>query len=356
MASHVTTRSGRTRLPRLVYGTAWKRERTADLVYQALQAGFRAIDTAAQPRHYREDLVAEGVRRALASGVVGARSDLYIQTKFTPPGGQDLEGPNAPPYDPAAPIAEQVRASVDSSLRNFTFPRAAAATGGGGGGGGDSEEEKKSYLDCLVLHSPLPHREDTLAVWEVLQTYVPDRIRTLGVSNVLLGQLQELIGVADEVAAATGTAADLLRPVVVQNRFHSRGNVPDPHNIALRRFCARPDQRIVYQSFWTLTANPGLVSGRSSAAARAVADAVQVSPEVAFYGLVALGLGPAEGDAEGDADSCPIVILDGTTSAEHMAADLAGMDKVAAWALSAEGRAPWAAAVADLKKSIGKRT
>ncbi|CAK7217465.1 hypothetical protein SBRCBS47491_003175 [Sporothrix bragantina] len=344
MASHVTTRSGRTRLPRLVYGTAWKRERTSDLVYQALQAGFRAIDTAAQPRHYREDLVAEGVRRALANGVVASRSDLYIQTKFTPPGGQDLEGPNAPPYDPAAPIAEQVRASVESSLRNFMFPKAAES--------GNSEGEK-SYLDCLVLHSPLEYREDTLAVWQVLQTYVPDRIRTLGISNVFLEQLQELISVADEVAAATGTAADLLRPVVVQNRFHSRGNVPDPHNIALRRFCALPDQRIVYQSFWTLTANPGLVNGRSSSAARAVANAVQVSPEVAFYGLVALGLGSGE---EGDADSCPIVILNGTTSAEHMAADLAGMDKLVAWAQSSEGREPWLAAVADLKKSIGKRT
>ncbi|CAK7223724.1 hypothetical protein SCUCBS95973_005276 [Sporothrix curviconia] len=342
MASHVTTRSGRTRLPRLVYGTAWKREHTTDLVYQALQAGFRAIDTAAQPRHYREDLVAEGVRRALTHGVVGSRRDLYIQTKFTPPSGQDLEGPNAPPYDPSAPIAEQVRASVESSLRNFTFPRTT-----------DEKSEGQSYLDCLVLHTPLVHREDSLAVWEVLQTYVPDRIRTLGVSNVLLEQLQELISVADEVAAATGTAADLLRPVVVQNRFHSRGNVPDPHNVALRRFCALPDQRIVYQSFWTLTANPGLVNGRSSSAARTVANAVQVSPEVAFYGLVALGLGPGE---EGDADSCPIVILDGTTTAEHMAADLAGMDKLAAWAQSAQGREPWAAAVADLKKSIGKRT
>ncbi|CAK7198927.1 hypothetical protein SEUCBS139899_001595 [Sporothrix eucalyptigena] len=341
MASHVTTRGGRTRLPRLVYGTAWKKERTTDLVYQALQAGFRAIDTAAQPRHYREDLVAEGVRRALANGVVASRSELYLQTKFTPPDGQDLEGPNAPPYDPAAPIAEQVRSSVESSLRNFTFPR-------------DGKDEK-SYLDCLVLHSPLHHREDTVAVWTVLQTYVPDRIRTLGISNVFLEQLQEVIEVADEVAAATGTEADLLRPVVVQNRFHSRGNVPDPHNIALRQFCGRPDQRIVYQSFWTLTANPGLVSGRSSSATHAVAQAAGVSPEVAFYGLVSLGLGAGVESEVADDSSCPIVILDGTTSPEHMAADLAGIEQIAAWAQSGEGREPWAAAIAGLKKSIGKR-
>ncbi|CAK7275065.1 hypothetical protein SEPCBS119000_006491 [Sporothrix epigloea] len=342
MASHIATRGGRTSLPRLIYGTAWKRERTADLVFQALQAGFRAIDTAAQPRHYREDLVAEGVRRALDHGIVASRSDLYIQTKFTPPGGQDLKGPNAPPYDPAAPVADQVRASVESSLCNFTFSTTR----------GKEAVQPPSYIDCLVLHSPLAHRDDTVAVWKALQAYVPDRIRTLGISNVDLDQLRELLSVADEVAAATGVAADLLHPVVVQNRFHSRGNVPDPHNIALRRFCALPSQCIVYQSFWTLTANPGLVNGRYSSAVRTVVDALQVSPEAAFYGLVALGLGPGEKDDS----SCPIVILDGTTSAEHMTADLAAIDKIAAWAQSAEGCTVWAAAVADLENSIGRWT
>ncbi len=37
-------------MPRVVYGLAWKRERTADLAYKALQNGFTGIDTAAQPR------------------------------------------------------------------------------------------------------------------------------------------------------------------------------------------------------------------------------------------------------------------------------------------------------------------
>lgn len=341
MASYVTTRGGRTRIPRLVYGTAWKRDRTADLVFQALQAGFRAIDTAAQPRHYREDLVAEGVRRALASGVVASRSDLYIQTKFTAPGGQDLEGLNAPPYDPAAPIAEQVRASVESSLRNFTFQRPAA--------GGEGEEEN-SYLDCLVLHSPMDRREDTLAVWTVLQTYVPRRIRSLGISNTGLEDLEEVLSVAEEVATDAGASADDLRPVVVQNRFHTYHHSPDPYDVALRRFCAHPDRRIVYQSFWTLTANPGLISGRVATGVQAVSSAAGVAPEVAFYGLVVLGLG---GGGSDDA-SCPIVILDGTTSTTHMAADLAGLEKVAAWLQSPEGRAPWEAAVADLKKFVEK--
>src|SRR4051794_9546373 len=31
-------------MPAMLYGTAWKKERTADLVYEAIKAGFRGID------------------------------------------------------------------------------------------------------------------------------------------------------------------------------------------------------------------------------------------------------------------------------------------------------------------------
>ena len=64
-------------VPAFLYGTAWKKERTADLVYQALSSGFKGIDTAAQPKHYREDLVGEGIRRALDVGKV-SRDDLFV--------------------------------------------------------------------------------------------------------------------------------------------------------------------------------------------------------------------------------------------------------------------------------------
>jgi diketogulonate reductase-like aldo/keto reductase len=65
------------KIPRVVYGTAWKKDRTATLVYQALKAGFKAIDTAAQPRHYNEAQVGEGIRRAIKEGIV-KREDLYV--------------------------------------------------------------------------------------------------------------------------------------------------------------------------------------------------------------------------------------------------------------------------------------
>lgn len=69
-------------LPVFLYGTAWKKDQTTDLVHQALRSGFRAVDTAAQPKHYREDLVGEGMRRAIKDGAV-RREDLYVSL-FSP--------------------------------------------------------------------------------------------------------------------------------------------------------------------------------------------------------------------------------------------------------------------------------
>jgi diketogulonate reductase-like aldo/keto reductase len=67
------------KLPKLIYGTAWKTERTADLVYKALKNGFRAIDTAAQPQHYDEEGAGTGIRRAIGEGII-AREDLFVST------------------------------------------------------------------------------------------------------------------------------------------------------------------------------------------------------------------------------------------------------------------------------------
>jgi diketogulonate reductase-like aldo/keto reductase len=69
-------------MPRLLYGTAWKKEKTADLVTTAVKYGFRGVDTACQPKHYNEAGVGEAIRRLANEGI--SRRDLYIQTKFTP--------------------------------------------------------------------------------------------------------------------------------------------------------------------------------------------------------------------------------------------------------------------------------
>lgn len=68
-------------IPRLIYGTAWKKDQTKALVKQALLAGFRGIDTAAQPKHYQEDLVGEGIRNAIEETDV-KREDLYVSSIY----------------------------------------------------------------------------------------------------------------------------------------------------------------------------------------------------------------------------------------------------------------------------------
>jgi aryl-alcohol dehydrogenase-like predicted oxidoreductase len=119
--SHVTTAAG-VRIPRLIYGTAWKETRvgpgaTADLVEQAVKVGFCGIDTASQPKHYHEPGVGEGLARLFAQGV--SRDSLFIQTKFSR--NQD---PSSVPYDEGtllqpSSIAERVKQSVALSLRNL---------------------------------------------------------------------------------------------------------------------------------------------------------------------------------------------------------------------------------------------
>ena len=155
-------------IPAFVYGTAWKKEASTELVYQALSNGFTAIDTAAQPKHYDENLVAAGISRAIKENKI-RRIELFLQTKFTSTQGQDL---NNLPYDPKGSITDQVNASVMSSLRNFNF--------------GDVVREgdvAEPYIDTLVLHSPMPSMPETLEVWRTLEQYVPGEIRNLGISN-----------------------------------------------------------------------------------------------------------------------------------------------------------------------------
>ncbi len=65
-------------MPKLIYGTAWKGSETSSLVYQAVEAGFRAFDTAAQPKHYSEHLVGAGLIKAIRAGLV-TRQDLWVR-------------------------------------------------------------------------------------------------------------------------------------------------------------------------------------------------------------------------------------------------------------------------------------
>src|SRR5271154_5322475 len=98
-------------VPDFLYGTAWKEDRTAALTELAIRAGFRAIDTANQRRHYHEAGVGEGLAATYRAAIV-TRADALLQTKFPSQRGQD----HRLPYDPSASLATQVAQSLASSL------------------------------------------------------------------------------------------------------------------------------------------------------------------------------------------------------------------------------------------------
>ena len=289
-------------IPALVYGTAWKNEATSDLVYQALSNGFRGIDTACQPKHYREDLVGVGMRRALAEGKL-KRTDLYVQTKYTSLGGQD---PDNIPYDATSSITDQVKASVAVSLKHLrTLDDESSLTA------------YESYLDAVLLHSPLKTIDETMEAWHVLEQYVPDKIRSLGVSNCTIHTLMDIYERAN------------IKPAVVQNRFYPNTRF----DIGLRKFCR--EKSIIYQSFWTLTANPGLVY---SAEVGSLANQMDISPQASLYAMV-LGLGNT-------------VILDGTKRVQTMKADYAALLRVKDFAI--KHPSAWEQQLSRFKTLIGE--
>jgi diketogulonate reductase-like aldo/keto reductase len=201
-------------IPNFIYGTAWKKEATTNLVELALQAGFRAIDTANQAKHYSEILVGEALRQCKIP-----REQLWLQSKFTSPNGQD----NRLPYDLKADITTQVQQSFASSLEHL----------------------HTNYLDSYLLHGPYNHPllgAQDFEVWKALEKlHQSGAAKMIGISNVNLAQLQMLVESAE------------VKPMFVQNRCYAvRG-----WDKEVRDFCHQ--NNIHYQGFSLLTANPQIV-------------------------------------------------------------------------------------------------
>jgi len=251
--------------PRIIYGTAWKKVDTARLVTLAIQKGFRGIDTACQPRHYDEAGVGTGVAASLGPGLT--RADLYLQTKFTSLSGQDRD---RIPYDRRAPLALQVAQSVAVSLMNL----------------------QTDYLDCVLLHSPMPTMAQTHSAWRALEAFVDTgEVREIGISNCY--RLDDLKGLYE---GAT------VKPAVVQNRFYADTN----YDRDIRAYCDQ--HQITYQSFWTLSANLQLLAHKTMSALAAIHK--RTPAQILFRFLTQIGVVP----------------LTGTKSDAHMREDLSIFD------------------------------
>lgn len=255
-------RPSKKRAPSFIYGTAWKESVTAELVKTAARVGFRAIDTANQPRHYNEPLVGEALDALEAQGV--GRDHLFLQTKFTPLNGHD----HRVPYDARADLEAQVLQSFEGSLRNL----------------------RTDYVDSYLLHGPysFPGLVDAdWQVWGAIEAiHESGRVGMIGVSNVNAGQLAALIEGAR------------LKPMVVQNRcFANRG-----WDRGVRDLCRV--HQILYQGFSLLTANLPVLSHPTVSG---IARRLGVEPaQVIFRFALQAGITP----------------LTGTTDERHMREDL----------------------------------
>jgi diketogulonate reductase-like aldo/keto reductase len=254
-------------VPRFLYGTAWKEDRTQSLTELALKNGFRGIDTANQRQHYDEQAVGRALSTALASGFL-VRDALFVQTKFTFRGGQD----HRLPYDPAAAIPDQVEQSFASSLQHLGVDR----------------------IESYVLHGPTRSQglsPDDLAAWRAMEAICDSgRARLLGVSNVTLEQLERLCQEAR------------IQPSFVQNRCYA----VRAWDRSVREFCAA--NGMIYQGFSLLTANRDVLV--SSEVARIARRYGRSAAQIVFRFALDVGMIP----------------LTGTTSAQHMQADLAVFD------------------------------
>jgi diketogulonate reductase-like aldo/keto reductase len=249
-------------VPSFMYGTAWKKEATTQLVLLAVESGFKAIDTANQLIHYQEALVGEALQALHKKGI--KRDTLFLQTKFTPVGGQD----HRTPYDPSADLTTQVNQSFASSLTHLVT----------------------DYVDSYVLHAPYSRRGLGEADWEVWSAmeaiYQSKKTRMIGVSNITAGQLTLLCEKANH------------KPMVVQNRCYA----VLAWDKEVREICQT--HGIIYQGFSLLTANRQVLvaPGVQQIARRLGATSTQII----FRFAMQSGMLP----------------LTGTTSQKHMIEDL----------------------------------
>ena len=218
----------------LAYGTKSGKEQTAQLVQQALQAGFRHIVTGGHHASHNETGVGEGWKR---SGL--ARHEIFLQTCFVPwnSSGKDFAPqPRDPPRRTLPPtMAQQVHVSVQASLRNL----------------------QTDYLDAVVFHNfraQLFDFDEMLLAWRVLEDYVQQGvIRYLGMTSVHDMEHWKRLYYQQAV----------VKPTILQNRFHSNRQY-DVHN----QETFRDMNNLQLQRFWLLNGSSGQGRANRDMAAR----------------------------------------------------------------------------------------
>ena len=146
------------RIPQIGLGT-WPLDDTqaAAAVVQAVEAGYRHIDTAV--KYGNETGVGDGVR---ASGL--DRSELFITTKLD----GEFQG------------QDRAVAGLEGSLKRLGL----------------------DYVDLLLIHWPLPRRDEFISTWKTFERLQAEgKVRSIGVSNFKPAHLERLMDACDVVPA-----------------------------------------------------------------------------------------------------------------------------------------------------------
>jgi 2,5-diketo-D-gluconate reductase A len=163
-------------IPQLGFGVFQiKREDTVAAVHQALEVGYRHIDTA--QGYHNEAEVGEAVR---TSGL--DRGEVFVTSKLR-------NGAHAP---------DAARAAFEGTLSALGF----------------------DYVDLFLIHWPLPMVEDDyVETWRVFESFKRDgRARSIGVSNFQIAHLERL---AEETETVPAVNQIELHPYLLNDEVHA---------------------------------------------------------------------------------------------------------------------------------------
>lgn len=279
------------RLPSFIHDTSFKTSTLDAMISEAVTNGFRGFDISRISR--RSAKAGEGLRAVYAEGAV-SRGDLFIQA--------NVKAPRRLTFDLAT--LKDLRLSIEKTLDHLRVDEGAAASG--------------TYLDSLLLELPLHSTSDMLSAWSVLEDFVPDTVKDLGVTHATLAQVKLLNGEAK------------IRPKFVKNLFTRDVE----YDRDLRRWCKTND--IIYQAHMPLSYNQRLINTRPITF---LCNKLDVKPAAALF--------------------CFILALDWNTSVVNglsvpMQDDAKDMQTIEEWAAADENQYEWENQLKHFKDLVGE--
>ncbi|MHC6229475.1 aldo/keto reductase [Arthrobacter sp. MMS24-T111] len=169
-------------IPQMGLGT-WPLDddQVAAAVVQAVEAGYRHIDTAV--KYGNERGVGNGIR---ASGL--DRSELFITTKLD----GEFQG-----HDRAV-------SGLEGSLKRLGL----------------------EYVDLLLIHWPLPGRDQYISTWQTFERLQAEgKARSIGVSNFKPSHLERLMAETDVVPAVNQVQLSPAITRTAEREFHARHGI-----------------------------------------------------------------------------------------------------------------------------------